>query len=157
MQLEQVVPHTTIEGNEYLIKFEIVDPDVLPNVIGIPIPIINLTLVQVRRVRHNNPKFLNFLAQYISDYLNQFDVILYYYCDHADIEMRKSRSMSPQQYRYQFFNIIYETIPNNSLISLPIIIDDEINGNHYISIISSQKNSAELDKLYGSIESMKYK
>lgn len=155
MQLEQIVPHTTIEGNEYLIKFEIVSPDVLPSIIGIPI--INLTLVQVMRVRQNNPKFLNFLAQYISDYLNQFDVILYYYCDHADIEMRKSRSMSAQQYRHLLFNIIYETIPNNSLISLPIIIDDAINGNHYISIISAQKNSAELEKLYGSIESIKYK
>lgn len=145
MNLEQTVPYTTREGNNYLIKFEIFPCSSLP--LSIEIPVIILTLVQVDKLEQNGHGFFKYLAQYVCEYLNEFDVILYYYCDHADIEMRKTRCFSPQQYRNEIFWKVYESIPNNPLYRLQIYIADNKYGDHYISLISQMKNQETLDKL----------
>jgi len=143
MQLEQIVAHTTSEGNEYLVQFSSFNPDFLPK--SVNLPVINLELVQVKLKKQNSPTFLKFLAQYICDYVNTFDVILYYYCDTSEIYMRKTRAQSPQEYRHELFNRLYNTIQNESIIREVIIIEDINVGKHYISLITSEKFRTELD------------
>ena len=138
MFIEQVIPYTTKEGNEYLIKFSEFKPESLPIRIGIKV--IDITLYQVKKVKQNSPGLISYLANYFFEYLQKFDVIIYYYCDHVNVEMRKTRSVSPQRYRNDFFNAIYQKIPSDALLRKQIIIDDEENGDHYISIITSKKN-----------------
>src|SRR5665647_1487520 len=110
MQLEQTLSHETKEGNKYLVEFSAFHKNVIPS--SIHLPIINLSLVQVEMVKQNSPSFLKYLAQYVCDYINTFDVILYYYCDTSDITMRKSRNSTPQKYRHELFSTLYDTIHN---------------------------------------------
>jgi hypothetical protein len=145
MKLEHTLPYETSEGNKYLIRFSAFNPLVVP--IEIKVPVINLELVQVEFVKQNGHAFLKYLAQYICDYINSFDVILYYYCDKSDISMRKNRCSTPQQYRHDLFSKLYATINNETLIRDIIIINDPENGDHYISLITSEKNAKELEIL----------
>lgn len=114
MQLEHTLSHETKEGNKYLVEFSAFDKNVIPN--SINVPIINLSLVQVEIVKQNSPTFLKFLAQYVYDYVNEFDVILYYYCDTSEISRRISRKSTPQKYRHELFNTLYNIIHNESII-----------------------------------------
>lgn len=143
--LERTIPHNTIEGNEYLIKFEIFPSEQLP--IMVNLPVISLTLVQVTSKGKNSRRFFNFLAQYIADYVIEFNVILYYYCDQAEIDMRGSRDYTPQKYRHEVFEFAYNTIPSGTLARLPIIIKDEAFGDHYMTLVSSKENEEILNKL----------
>ena len=52
MFIEQVIPYTTKEGNEYLIKFSEFKPESLPICIGIKV--IDITLYQVKKVKQNS-------------------------------------------------------------------------------------------------------
>jgi hypothetical protein len=145
MQLEHTLPHETKEGNKYLIEFSLFKEAAIP--VNVGLPIVNLNLIQVEFVKQNGHAFLKYLAQYICDYVNTFDVILYYYCDRSDINMRKNRGVSPQQYRHDLFSMLYATINNETLIREIVVINDPENGDHYISLISSEKNAKELELL----------
>ena len=155
MQLEHTLSHETTEGNKYLVEFSAFHKNIIPS--SIHVPIINLSLVQVEMVKQNSPTFLKYLAQYVNDYINTFDVILYYYCDTSDIKMRKSRNCTPQKYRHKLFSKLYETIHNESIIREIIIIKDDSVGDHYISLITSVKNRSELDALTAEFEDFKNK
>ncbi|MDP3431816.1 MAG: hypothetical protein Q8T04_02470 [Bacteroidota bacterium] len=137
MQLEHTLSHETKEGNKYLVEFSSFNQNAIP--VNINLPIINLSLVQVEVVKQNSPSFLKFLAQYVCDYVNSFDVILYYYCDTADITMRKTRKSTPQKFRHELFSTLYNTIHNESIIREIIIIKDDSIGDHYISLITTKK------------------
>ena len=113
--------------------------------------------MQVEAVKQNSPAFLKYLAQYVCDYVNTFDVILYYYCDTSEIYRRKSRKSSPQKYRHELFNTLYDTIQNESVIREIIIIKDESVGDHYISLITSEKNRKEMEALSADFEDFKDK
>ena len=86
MQLEHTLYHETKEGNKYLVEFSAFDQNAIP--VSVNLSIINLSLVQVRAVKQNSPSFLKYLAQFVCDFVNRFDVILHYYCDTTDISMR---------------------------------------------------------------------
>ena len=141
------------EGNKYLVEFSAFHKNIIPG--NIDVPIINLSLVEVEMVKQNSPTFLKYLAQYVCDYINTFDVILYYYCDTADITMRKSRNSTPQKYRHELFSTLYDTIHNESIIREIIIIKDDSIGDHYISLITSEKNRSELETLTAEFEDFK--
>jgi hypothetical protein len=155
MQLEHTLSHETKEGNKYLIEFSAFPKNVIPG--NIKLPIINLSLVQVEMVKQNSPAFLKYLAQYVCDYINTFDVILYYYCDTTEIPMRKSRVSTPQIYRHELFSTLYDTIHNESIIREIIIIKDDSIGDHYISLITSERNRSDLEALTAEFEDFKDK
>jgi len=155
MQLEHTLSHETKEGNKYLVEFSVFDKKAIP--VNINLPIINLSLVQVEAVKQNSPSFLKYLAQYVCDYINAFDVILYFYCDTTDIIMRKSRKSTPQKYRHELFSTLYDTIHNESIIREIIIIKDDTIGDHYISLITTEKNRKELEALSAEFEDLKDK
>ena len=155
MQLEHTLSHETKEGNKYLVEFSAFNQNAIP--VNVNLPIINLSLVQVEAVKQNSPSFLKYLAQYVCDYINTFDVILYYYCDTTDITMRRSRKSTPQKYRHELFSTLYDTIHNESIIREIIIIKDDSVGDHYISLITSEKNRKELETLTAELEDFKDK
>lgn len=155
MQLEHTLSHETTEGNKYLVEFSAFNQNAIP--INVKLPIINLSLVQVEAVKQNSPTFLKYLAQYVCDYINRFDVILYFYCDTSEITMRKSRNSTPQKYRHELFSTLYDTIPNESVIREIIVIKDDSVGDHYISLITSEKNKKELEVLTAEFEDFRDK
>jgi hypothetical protein len=144
MQLEQVIPYRSKGGNEYLIKFEKFEDKRLPD--DFVIPIIDISLVLITKVKPNDTEILSVLTTCLLDYLNHFDVILYYYSDTKDIIMRGTREMLPQQFRHELFSKLFEKYGNESLIIHPIIITDNVNGDHFISLIAKQiyKNKIEI-------------
>lgn len=150
MQLEHTLSHETKEGNKYLVEFSTFKKAAIP--VNVSLPIINLSLVQVEMVKQNSPSFLKYLAQYVCDYINTFDVILYYYCDNSEISMRKTRNITPQKYRHELFSTLYDTIHNESIIREIIIIKDDSIGDHYISLITSEKHQSELETLTAEFE-----
>lgn len=155
MQLEHTLSHETKEGNKYLVEFSAFDKKAIP--INVNLPIINLSLVQVEAVKQNSPSFLKYLAQYVCDYVNVYDVILYFYCDTADIIMRESRKSTPQKYRHKLFSTLYDTIHNETIIREIIVIKDDSVGDHYISLITTEKNRKELEALSAAFEDLKDK
>lgn len=155
MQLEHTLSHETKEGNKYLVEFSAFNKNAIP--VNVNLPIINLSLVQVEMAKQNSPAFLKYLAQYVCDYINTFDVILYYYCDTTDISMRRTRNATPQKYRHDLFYTLYDTIQNESVIREIIIIKDDSIGHHYISLITSEKNRNELEFLTSEFEAFKDK
>lgn len=155
MQIEHTLSHETKEGNKYLVEFSAFDKTAIP--VSVNLQIINLSLVQVEAVKQNSPSFLKYLAQYVCDYINTFDVILYYYCDTTDITMRKSRKSTPQKYRHELFSTLYDTIHSESIIREIIVIKDDSVGDHYISLITTQKNRKELETLTAEFEDFKDK
>jgi hypothetical protein len=155
MQLEHTLSHETKEGNKYLVEFSAFDKTAIP--VNVNLPIINLSLVQVEAVKQNSPSFLKYLAQYVCDFINTFDVILYYYCDTTDITMRKSRNSTPQKYRHELFSTLYDTIHSESIIREIIVIKDDSVGDHYISLITTEKNRKELETLTTEFEDFKDK
>lgn len=153
MQLEHTLPYETPEGNKYLIEFSSFAADSLP--INIKVPVVNLNLVQVGFVKQNSSTFFKYVAQYVCDYINFFDVILYYYCDQSEVYIRKARNLKPQQYRSKLFNHLYNSIENYTLIKHDVFISDPINGDHYFTMITSVKNSDALDELIPTIENLR--
>jgi hypothetical protein len=145
MEIEQVISYETKEGNKFKIRFSLFSS------VGIStlIPIVDVVLISQDEPNwQNSPSTLFEIADLIKDYLKQFNVILYYYCDHAEIEMRKSRNViSPQEYRNKIFSQLLDRKLGSELISESFHIDDPINGDHFITVISRFENEKELDKI----------
>lgn len=155
MTFEQSIAYTTKEGNEYIIRFSEFVREYIPE--NISVPVVSLDLVLVKYEKQNGRAFMNYLAQYVCDYIINNNVIIYYYCDKSDINMRTSRNKSPQEFRHELFNKLYETIQNDSTIRETLIIPDKMYGDHYISLITTMQNKADLECLSSHFEQFKGK
>lgn len=142
MPFNRIIPYTTKYGNEYLIKYEKFTSEFLPD--DFDIPIIDVSLILITNTKSHDREILRILSNSLLDYLNEFDVIIYYYSDIKDIPIRKSRTISPQEFRHRLFSCLFEKYGNESFILQPTIIHDEKDGDHYISLISHIKN---IDKI----------
>ncbi len=146
MEIEQVISYETKEGIKFKIRFSLFNPAGIPD---LGIPLVDVVLIsQDNSTWQNNPLTLFEIADLIKDYLKLFDVILYYYCDHSEIKMRKSRNqVSPQEYRNKIFNLLSDRKLDSSLDKRSFHIKDDKYGDHYISVISQSKNQHELTKI----------
>lgn len=142
MSLEKVVCFESLEGHEYIVKFDIFNISEL----NVSVPIINITLVLVNEKEKScTIHALNKLTSIVLEYLESNNVILYYYCDSYPIKMRiRQNELSPQKFRSQIFKMLFQRCNSDSYILQNIEIRDNENGNHYISLISSSKNKADL-------------
>jgi len=146
MEIEQVISYETKEGNKFKIRFSLFNQEGIPS---LEIPVVDVVLIsQDESNWQNNPITLFEISDLIKEYLKLFNVILYYYCDHAEIKMRKSRNkVSPQEYRNKIFNVLLDRKLDNSMDKRSFHIKDDINGDHYITVISRSENKHELDKI----------
>ena len=142
MQLTQKISHETKEGNKYVIAFDLINKDILPS--GLSVPVVNVSLFAIGDTKPNTSTFFSYLASEVRSYLNKYNVILCYICDTMPIRMRNNRNISPQQYRHELFVTLYEKYNDGTKIHHPMIIEDDENGNHYVSLISSIENEIDV-------------
>lgn len=134
----------TEEGNQYVLRFKMFSE--CP--VHIKKPVITVSLVLLKeKINHNSLKFFHYITKEIVDYLSKNDVILYYYCDVKDIDFRKSRSTTPQEYRSRLFTALFDHSKNNQIYQKNFILKDPIYGDHYISLLYKEDSNIEVDLL----------
>lgn len=143
--MECDIPFETSEGNKYILSFTLFNQSNVP----IKTPIIDISLVSINQISLTNSiRTFNYITTVISDYIINKNVILYYYCDVSEIFYRGSRKIeSYQEYRFNLFNSLFHKVSNPDLFIKNIIIDDELNGNHYISLIYKENSKEEIEQL----------
>ncbi len=148
MSFELEVPFETEEGYQYIVSFR----EFPPNQIDYDIPLIDISITLVSsNIETNSLKTLNKFIKIVLEYLEQNDVIVYYYCDIAPIKIRQNRKQkySNQEFRFNLFLLMFNKMKSDAFYLQDIIITDNENGNHYTSLISrtSNKEKVELVKL----------
>lgn len=140
MSLEKVVPFENKEGNQYLLSFELYEPH---RDYGIPIIYITLSLVSENKKLNHQGTF-SFIIKEIQNYLNNNKVILHYYCDVKEL-FRRDMSISPQEFRSKLFNALFLKMDDDSLDLKSVVIEDEENGPHYLSVVSKKEDHEIVD------------
>ena len=132
--IEEVIPLKTDEGHEYLLSFS--EMNNIPSEIETPIVDVSLTLTNEINVP-NNASTLFKITDHTKEFLDQNNVILYYYCDTSEITKR-DKDMMPQEFRSRLFEAFFKRKCDNSVLLKSIIIEDDEIGHHYISLISKK-------------------
>lgn len=106
MELDKKIPFLTEEGHQYLVSFVKFSANGIDY--GIPIIDVSITLMN-DEIEYNTIKTLNIFVDIINNYLDQHNVVLYYYCDTAAINMRINRKekLLPQEYRSKLFSSMF--------------------------------------------------
>ncbi len=149
------VPIECSEGHQYLLKFK--DCRNLP--IELDIEVVDITLSLTSELSEiNNPKTLNKITSVIFNFLEDNDVILYFYCSRDSIIQRQNRKelLSPQHYRSYLFSTMFEkatrNYENSSFVNKSVILKDELEGDHYLHLIAKNKYSHKIGTLSEQIE-----
>ena len=143
--LDKTIPYLTVEGHEYLIRFTEFNKDYLPKEFSLPI--VDVTIVANSDMgKINNGKTLLEFSSLINDYLDKNNIVLYFYCSNDPIlKSPKRENISNAQYRSDLFCKMFEKQNlNDSFICENILIEDLINGNHHIHLISKIQNEGEI-------------
>ena len=143
MELEQEVAFITKEGYEYLINFT----EFPQNNFEYNIHIIDVSIILMSdSIENNSIETLIVFTNIINEYLIKNDVLLYYYCDTSDIKMRNNRKtkLLPQEFRSKLFSSMFNQKKLENYLLKAIKVSDLINGDHYLSLISHEKN---IDKI----------
>jgi len=153
MPFDKIIPFLSSKGNKYLLKFE----QFHYKIDNLNIPIIDITLLQ-EDIDNQTNTFNDLLriADYVLEYINENNVILYYYCDHKEIKKR-IKNISPQEYRFNLFSALFNRKAESNFIKKSIIISDIENGDHFITIISKIEDSKNLDIITAEIEQLNNK
>ena len=147
------IPIDCPDGHQYLLRFE--DFENLPVNIDaeLGVKVVDISLISESEVATiNNIGTLNLISTVVFNFLDENDVVLYYYCSKDAIYQRKNRKeIPPQQYRSKLFLTLFDKIVEkyqrgDDYINKPIIIPDEIYGDHYIHFVAESKHSDKLDK-----------
>lgn len=142
------IPIECSDGHQFLLK--LTDCRNLP--IESEIEIVDITLIDVARTNiTNNAGTLNRIASILFNFLDENDVILYFYCSKDPIKKSKNRAdMSYQQYRHSLFCAMFSRITRHStncFVDKSIILKDNVYGDHYIHLMSKIEYLEMLDKL----------
>ncbi|KAF2330556.1 hypothetical protein [Flavobacterium ginsenosidimutans] len=143
MELDKEIPFTTEEGYQYLVSFVKFSANGIDY--GIPIIDVSITLMN-SEIEYNSIKTLNIFVGIINNYLDQHNVVLYYYCDTSAIKMRTNRKekLLPQEYRSKLFSSMFNKKKFDDYILTEIRINDPERGDHFTSLISSANNTDKI-------------
>ena len=147
------IPIDCPDGHQYLLRFEDFENPPMDIDAELGVKVVDISLVSESEVATiNNIGTLNIISTTIFNFLDENDVVLYYYCSKDTIYQRTNRKkIPPQQYRSKLFltlfNKIIKKYQERDYINKPIIIPDELYGDHYIHFIAESKHSDKLDKL----------
>jgi hypothetical protein len=144
LSLELEVPFETEEGYQYIVSFREFPANQTDY--GIPLIDISITLVS-SNIETNSLKTLNKFIKIVLDYLEQNDVIIYYYCDTGKIKIRENRKekFSNQEFRFNLFLMMFNRMKSNNFYLQPVVIIDNEKGNHYTSLISKIVNQDKVE------------
>lgn len=151
MSFELEIPLETHEGYQYLVSFK----EFPHNQIEYEIPLIDVSItLMTSKIEINSLKTLNNFIKIILDYLEKNDVIIYFYCDTAPINIRKTRKQkySNQEFRFHLFLMMFNKQKTVDFYLQDIVINDNTNGNHYVSLISKITNKTKVEKVKSDIE-----
>ena len=147
MNFDLEVPFETEEGYQYLVGFR----EITPNKNEYDIPLVDVAIALMSpSIESNSYKTLNKFVDIIIEYIENNNVVIYYYCDVVPIKIRENRKekYSPQEFRFRLFLTMFNKRNYKDFYLQDIILTDEKNGNHYTSLISriTNKNNVELIK-----------
>lgn len=149
------IPIECSEGHQYLLK--LTDCKNLP--IESTIDIVDIALISVTNVDIiNNAGTLNKIAVILSNFLDDNDVVLYFYCSKDPIKLRKNRKeVSYQEYRSSLFSSMFNRTAKRSkmtYINKLVVLKDNIYGDHYIHLIAKTNFSNMIDELESHLNSL---
>lgn len=150
------LPIECSDGHQYLLK--LTDCKNLP--IETTIEIVDIALISMSKIDIvNNAGNLNRIASILFNFLEENDVILYFYCSKDPIKKKNARNqMSYQHYRSSLFTSMFDRTNRNlkgDFINKSIILKDTIYGDHYIHLIAQSKHSDKLEELEGKLNTLK--
>ena len=130
------------DGNCFDLHFSEISSKSLP--IDCQFPIIDILLKAESANTLNSISDILQISDIIKKYIEENNVILYYYCDTKPVAINKNRNISPQQFRFELFSKLFERKSLDSYIKDDIIIVDNNKDNHYICLITRAENKDEI-------------
>jgi len=151
LSLESEIPFETSEGYQYIVSFTEIQS--IPKEYNIPLVSISIVLVS-QNIETNSLKTLNKFIQIILAYLEQNDVIVYFYCDTAPIKIRKNRieKISNQEFRFNLFLSMFNKLKSDHFYLQPIKLTDSEKGNHFTALISKISNLEKVEMVKTDLE-----
>jgi len=148
MAEDSLIPYTTDEGINYLIKFTVFSPEKLPEEINLPVIDIVIETDSAVHDINNDSKVLIQITKIISDYLKEEEAILYYYCSDREIKKSKrNKHLSHQEFRSKLFSAMFSLNKATDLINKLIVIDDPSRNNHYLHLIGDKKHESVINRI----------
>ena len=144
------IPIDCEDGHQFLLK--LTDCRNLPIEPGIEI--VDIALIDASSVVGiNNAGTLNRISLILLNFLEENDVVLYFYCAKDPIRIRtRKEGVSYQQYRSRLFCSMYDRVTNSHagrFINKSIVLRDSTYGDHYIHLISKVEYSEVIESLEG--------
>lgn len=123
-----------------------------PYEIDFGIPIMDVQLILLNQSGEVLPfQTLLIIGKELKAYLQENDVILFYYCDISEIQRsEKNQKLSPQNFRFHLFDMLYNRLNNSDFVKDDVIIKDS--GEHYMTVISTPENKKILTEIAFEIE-----
>ena len=152
--MEREIAFTTDEGYQYLVSFSLYKEFSIQfnvNIVDVSIILMN------KEIEKNTFKTLNKFIEIISEYLmDNSNVVLYYYCDTAPVNIRNNRkhTLTNQEFRSKLFTKLFEKANHSDFASRNFIIEDTENGNHYITLITNIEQIDIFDEIKNELESI---
>jgi len=136
MALNRVVPYTTNDGINYLIKFSVFKAEVLPEQITLPVVEIIIETNSTHDNIYNDISTIKRLLHIVLEYIHENDVVFYFYCNNKPIKKsEKNIHLSHQEFRSNLFSAMFQLDKTNRFTNKLVIINDQ-DGNHYIHLIT---------------------
>ncbi|MDV6169577.1 hypothetical protein R1T16_14165 [Flavobacterium sp. DG1-102-2] len=136
MALNRVVPYTTNDGINYLIKFSVFKAEVLPEQITLPVVEIIIETNSTHDNIYNDISTIKRLLHIVLEYIHENDVVFYFYCSNKPIKKsEKNIHLSHQEFRSNLFSAMFQLDKTNRFTNKLVIINDQ-DGNHYIHLIT---------------------
>lgn len=142
------IPIECEEGHQYLLK--LTDCRNLP--IDTTVEVVDITLASVGGFDViNNAGTLHKIASTLLYFLEENDVVLYFYCSKDPIKIRRNRVEVPyQEYRSMLFTSLFERIAYKHkarFINRQIVLKDNVYGDHYIHLMAKEQHTPMVARL----------
>lgn len=140
-------PYTAKNGSNYIIRFKHT-PDMVPAGISILIPVIEVVIFSEDDIEiiQTSTTLLE-LVTLIRSNADLVDAVYYSVCsDKMILKSAKRSDLSHQEYRSQLFSSMFKKAnSDNKYINKPVVITDPKAGNHYIHLMTLEKNLDVID------------
>lgn len=140
-------PYTAKNGSNYIIRFKYT-PDMVPVGVTIIIPVIEVVIFTEDDIEviQTSTTLLE-LVTLIRSNADLVDAVYYSVCsDRMILKSAKRSNLSHQEYRSQLFSSMFNKAnPDNKYINKPVVITDPNAGNHYIHLMTLEKNQDVID------------
>ncbi|WP_264536448.1 hypothetical protein [Flavobacterium sp. N1736] len=140
-------PYTAKNGSNYIIRFKYT-PGMIPAGVTILIPIIEVIIFTEDNVEiiQTSTTLLE-LVTLIRSNADLVDAVYYSVCsDKMILKSAKRSDLSHQEYRSQLFSSMFNKAnADKKYINKPVVITDLNVGNHYIHLMTLEKNQDVID------------